>query len=153
VQVTGVEKIFGKPAHEVFTDGSYVHMPSATIRTRQHRLQFYDLSFSRVLEDASSEKAGFLSGNTTLSSDRLFPGIIYFPSRLKEGDYIILEDVGAYCATQHMDFLNKAPCPEVLVRKNGSLELITERGTPTDKIRYALQSPQRIGGVHEDRRF
>ena len=145
VQVNGIEKIVGKSAYEVFTNGSYIHMPSATIRARQHRLQFHDSKFNRILEDDFSEKAGFLSGNTTLSNDRIFPGIVYFPSNLKEGDYIVLEDVGAYCATQHMDFLNKAPCPEVLIRKNGILELITLRGDLTDKIRYVLPIPKVIG--------
>ena len=153
VKVTGKDKIFGRQTHEIFTDGSYVHIPSATIRARQHKLQFYNSAFKKISEDVSSEKAGFLSGNTTLSSDRLFPGVVYFPSALKEGDYIILEDVGAYCATQHMDFLNKSPCPEVLIRKNGNLELITERGRPTDRLRYVLHSTQRIGGLNENKRF
>ncbi|MBI2631386.1 hypothetical protein HYW75_00090 [Candidatus Pacearchaeota archaeon] len=146
VQVNGIEKIVGKSAYEVFTDGSYVQMPSATIGQRQHRLSFYNSRFQEIICGLINEKAGYLSGNTTLSSDRLFPGIVYFPSSLKEGDYIILEDVGAYCATQHMDFLNKSSCPEAIIRKNGSLELITERGKMTDKIRNVLQSPWEIGG-------
>ncbi len=145
-QVTGIEKIVGKSAYELFTDGSYIHMPSATIHARQHKLQFYDKKFTHILEEATAENPGFLSGNTTLSSDRLFPGIIYFPSKLREGDYIVLEDTGGYCATQHMEFLNKTPCPEIMIRENGELELITERGKLTDKIRYVLSSPLRIGG-------
>lgn len=147
VQVTGIEKVVGRQTHEIFTDGSYVHMPSATLRARQHRLLFYDSKYNRISENTRLEKAGFLSGNTTLSSDRLFPGVVYFPSSLKEDNYIVLEDVGAYCATQHMDFLNKSPCPEVLIRENGSLELITERGKPTDKTRYVVHSPRIIGGI------
>ncbi len=150
VNVTGIEKIVGKSAYEIFTDGSYTHMPSATIRARQHKLQFYDEKFAHILEETTAENPGFLSGNTTLSSDRLFPGIIYFPARLKEGDYIVLEDTGAYCATQHMEFLNKAPCPEVLIRKDGELELMTERGKLTDKIRYVLKSPRKMGDSHEN---
>ncbi|MEK6825277.1 MAG: hypothetical protein AABY00_00665 [Nanoarchaeota archaeon] len=144
LQVNGVEKTWGKECYEIFTNGSYVYMPSATIRPRQHHLQFYDSTFSLICNESHKEKAAQLSGNTTLSSDRLFPGIVYIPSSLKEGDYIIVEDVGAYCATQHMDFLNKTPAAEVLIRKNGTTDIITSRGNLTDKTRYVLSSPQTI---------
>ena len=149
LRVNGAEKAWGKEYYEVFTDGSYVHMPSATMRARQHRLQFYDSSFNSIVEESHKEQAAQLSGNTTLSNDRLFPGIVYMPSSLKEDDYIIVEDVGAYCATQHMDFLNKAPAAEVLIRRNGDIERITARGDFTDKTRYVLPSPQLIWRENE----
>ncbi len=145
VKVNGIERISGKELFEIFTDGSYVHMPSATITTRQHKLCFFDKDFNRIKFDKTNLMPGFLNGNTTLSSDRLFPGIVYFPRNLKVGDYIVLEDCGAYCATQHMEFLNKAPCPEVILRQSGKIDLIAERGPVIDKIRNVPTFPKSIG--------
>lgn len=149
VGINGVEKVNGKNLYEIFTDSSYVQMPSATIGQRQHKLSFYNSNFQELNCDITNENTGNLSGNTTLSSDRLFLGAIYFPKGLKEGDYLLLHDVGAYCATQHMEFLNKSPCAEVLIDNNGKTILITQRGTLRDKIRYVLESPREIGTNNE----
>lgn len=123
------------------TDGSYVYMPSATIRARQHNLNFYDKRFKEL---PVSKKFGVLSGSTTLSTDYVFPGKIKIPSEVDAGDFIVVNDIGAYGATQHMEFLNKKPCPEVLIRKDGKAYLITSRGKDDDKLRYLLAKPKQL---------
>src|SRR3989338_1994014 len=127
---------------QVYTDGSYVFMPSATIRERQHNIRIYDEHF-REVEDRSGSAE--LNGCTTLSSDFLFPGIVRAPVHIQKGSYILVQDIGAYGSCQHMEFLNKRPAAEVLVTNEGVLQLITESGNPTDKIRYALCNPKLIG--------
>lgn len=123
------------------TDGSYVFMPSATVRTRQHGLKFYNKNFEELF---ASNMDGVLSGCTTLSSDYVFPGKVKIPNNLEAGDFIVVNDIGAYGATQHMEFLNKRPCPEVLIAKNGSLYLITQRGANDDKLRNLVKKPKKI---------
>jgi len=126
---------------EISTDGSYVYMPSATKRKRIHNLIFFDNNFKEIkTQNFFSNK---LSGSTTLSSDYILPLPTNIPVGIKEGDYIAVQDVGAYGATQHMEFLNKKPCPEVFV-DNRKILLITERGLDTDKVRYVLENPKEI---------
>ncbi|MHB8871406.1 MAG: type III PLP-dependent enzyme domain-containing protein [Candidatus Doudnabacteria bacterium] len=96
----------------IATDGSYVLIPSATIRERKHNVQFYSKDF-RVLNPSKSKAS--LSGNTTLSSDYVFPAAINFPKDLKHNSFVLIKDLGAYAATQHMEFLNQKPCAEVLI--------------------------------------
>ncbi len=131
-----------KDKRNIGTDGSYVYMPSATIRRRQHQLTFLGKNFQEIKN--FDNVSGVLSGCTTLSSDYLFPGEVKVPAKLKEGDYIIVRDIGAYGATQHMEFLNKKPAPEVLIKSNGEAYLITQRGRDDDKIRYLINKPKQI---------
>ena len=126
---------------QIATDGSYVYMPSATVRARQHRTRFFRADFRELI---TRDDSGFISGCTTLSSDYVFPGPILLPRNLKKGDSILIEDIGAYGATQHMEFLNKRPCPEFLIRPDGSITLLTHRGSAIDKIRYTLIKPRII---------
>ncbi|MBI4599830.1 diaminopimelate decarboxylase [Candidatus Uhrbacteria bacterium] len=126
---------------QIATDGSFVFMPSATVRTRQHRTRFFSAHF-RELTDR--DDCGFISGCTTLSSDYVFPGTIALPRNLQKGDYLLIEDIGAYGATQHMEFLNKRPCPEFLIRPDRTITLLTHRGSVIDKIRYTLVKPRII---------
>ncbi|MDO8481125.1 MAG: hypothetical protein Q7S65_04925 [Nanoarchaeota archaeon] len=130
-----------KGVQQVFTDGSYVLMPSATIRARQHEVRFFDASFRDYDERRGN---GILNGCTTLSRDYLFPGQVSIPEGLTKGSFVVVKDIGAYGASQHMEFLNKRPAAEVLLRTNGALELITERGAETDRIRYALREPRKL---------
>lgn len=116
-------------------------MPSATIRTRQHNLTFLDSELN-ILNPVA--QPALLSGCTTLSRDFIFPGEINIPNNIKTGDYIIINDTGAYCATQHMEFLNKKPCPEILISSSNNLKLISKRGEETDKIRNVLKIPSII---------
>lgn len=122
----------------VNVNGSYVLMPSAMMRKRQHRTVFLDKSFNEL---PVSERRGFLSGATTLSSDYVYPGSIPIPEQLSPGEYVLVKDVGAYAATQHMEFLNQPPPAEVLVNELQQLQVITERGPADDKVRHVLQEP------------
>lgn len=126
---------------KIATDGSYVYVPSSTIRKRQHRVHFFNKDFQ---ERKISNKRGFLSGCTTLSSDYVFPGSIAVPEKIVSGDFVVIEDMGAYAATQHMEFLNKKPCPDVLIQSNGGVVRLTRRGDDDDKVRYVLNKPTKI---------
>jgi len=126
---------------EVATDGSYVYLPSATKRNRKHELLFLDQNFEKV--DEQETFSGKLSGSATLSTDYVLPNLVEIPIGIKENDFIVIQDVGAYGATQHMEFLNKKPCPEVFI-DNGKIFLITERGADADKIRYVLENPKEL---------
>ncbi|MFA5318917.1 MAG: hypothetical protein WC387_00955, partial [Candidatus Paceibacterota bacterium] len=124
----------------VSTDGSYVYMPSAKLKKRTHQVSFYDNQFTELVE---KKNRSVISGSTTLSSDYVVPGIIMAPD-LKAGDFIVIHDIGAYGATEHLEFLNKKPCPEVLIRTSREIELITNRGDDTDRIRLMLKTPRFI---------
>jgi diaminopimelate decarboxylase len=141
VQILKVKRVINYPnAKSVSTDGSYVFIPSAAKRNRKHNLDFYDQNF-----DPIAKKQCFyskLSGSTTLSSDYIMPDAVHIPGSIKESDYIVVKDLGAYGATQHMEFLNKKPCAEILIDSEGKLKLITTEGEETDKTRYALLTPK-----------
>ena len=142
--VVGMNRICRKPLDRllrVYTDGSYVYMPSATIRNRQHQLKFLDVRFKEVKE---INGYGELSGCTTLSNDYLFPGVVKVPNRLSEEDYVVILDIGAYGACQHLEFLNRRPAPGVLVKENGEVELIEKRGSYLDKVRYVPKRPRQL---------
>ncbi|MFA7252352.1 MAG: hypothetical protein WC027_00650 [Candidatus Paceibacterota bacterium] len=141
VQVLKVKRVVNYPnLKSVSTDGSYVFMPSAAKRNRKHNLDFYDQNFNLIpKEECFSTK---LSGSTTLSSDYIMPNVVQIPEPIKESDYIVVKDLGAYGATQHMEFLNKKPCPEILIDNEGKLKLITTEGVEADKTRYALLTPK-----------
>lgn len=126
---------------KIATNGSYVYVPSSTIRKRQHKVNFFAKDF---IERKPDNKRGFLSGCTTLSSDYIFPGSISVPKNISKGDFIVIKDMGAYTATQHMEFLNKKPCSEILIRENGEAVRITRRGDEADKLRYLLTNPEKI---------
>jgi len=139
-----VNRVHKRPHDEImriYTDGSYAHMPSATLKQRQHQLRFLDRDFNEITDQTNF---GELSGCTSLSNDFIFPGIIQVPESLSKGDYILIQDIGAYGATQHMEFLNKRPATEILVRKEGIVEIISERGSYADKVRNVPLNPRRI---------
>ncbi|MBU1083366.1 hypothetical protein KKE14_02940 [Patescibacteria group bacterium] len=130
-----------KTIGQIFTDGSYVYMPSATIRSRQHQLMFLSSQFEELTDRSAM---GRINGCTTLSSDFVLPMFVEIPSNITPDCFVVVKDIGAYGATQHMEFLNKKPCPEVLVASNNYPYLITARGREDDKIRYLLTNPIRI---------
>ena len=143
--VIKINRLHKRPNEEiarVYTDGSYAHMPSATIKGRQHQLKFLDKSFNEM---NGLTGLGELSGCTSLSRDYIFPGIVRIPESLSKGDYILVQDIGAYGATQHMEFLNKRPAPEVLVRESGAIEMISKRGEYSDKTRNVPIRPIAMG--------
>lgn len=136
--LTSVQRVHtrtNQQVQQVYTDGSYVFMPSATIRTRKHRVSFLDAQFNKKADLTSYAE---LNGCTTLSSDFLFPGVIRAPV-IRKGDYVVVHDIGAYGACQHMEFLNKRPAAEVLIREDEAIQIISRRGDFTDRVRYALR--------------
>ena len=135
VKVHALEKTFGLEYCDVYTDGSYVFIPSSTVKVRQHQLRYFSADFQEKNEEQYNGRPVKLNGCTTLSSDRLFPGIVYVPPALCADDYVLIEDVGAYGATQHLEFLNKAPAPEILVRNNDLVHVISRKGELTDRLR------------------
>jgi diaminopimelate decarboxylase len=147
--IVKVHRVHNRP-HErtkrISTNGSFVYMPSAMQRKRQHQLTFLD---SQCNEKIDRFGYGSLSGCTTISSNYLFPGIVKIPQDTIKGDHIVVHDIGAYGASQHMSFLNKRPATEVLVRKDGTVEVISERGEFTDKVRNVPLQSRRIGGENE----
>lgn len=141
IKVNRVHTRKNERVQQAYTDGSYIFMPSATIRERQHELKFFREDFR---EDKNRSGYVELSGCTTLSTDYLFPGIVKAPSNVQKESYIVIKDMGAYGASQHMEFLNKRPAAEVLMREDGILEIITERGGYADRLRYALREPRQL---------
>jgi diaminopimelate decarboxylase len=121
----------------ISTDGSYVYLPSAKMKNRQHRHNFYSLDLEKIR--GNDFFWSFINGSTTLSSDYVLPQKTKVPMIIKEGDYVIIHDVGAYGSTEKLEFLNKKPCAEVLV-KNEMAYLITKRGSNIDKIRNVPDS-------------
>ena len=130
----------GKSIHAA-TDGSMIYLPSATKRKRMHQVLFFDKNFQKR---SGSMRPCMLSGATTLSSDYLLSGPVKAPRSIQSGDFLVMMDVGAYAATQHLEFLNKRPCPEVLIRTDGNAYLITSRGNEIDKIRNVLKKPKKL---------
>ena len=124
----------------VVTDGSRMLMPSAQLRKRSHNTVFLDENF-REISDRAETISCKLRGRSILRNDYILPGDTEVPTALKVGDYLMIMDVGAYCATQHMEFLNVPPAGEVMVDSDGATHLVTRPGDELDKWRNLL--PQR----------
>jgi len=122
------------------TDGSRMLMPSAQLRNRPHNTLFLDGEFREITQQSPTTPCK-IRGRTILRNDYILPGEADVPREVKQGDYIMILDVGAYCATQHMEFLNVPPAGEVLVDTNGAAHLVTKPGDGLDKWRNLL--PQR----------
>ena len=63
---------------------------------------------------------------------------------------MLILDVGAYCVTQHMEFLNVPPAAEALVAATGSSYLVTARGNDLDKWRNVLPEKQELKVISHD---
>lgn len=141
IMVTKVKRVIrNRSLLNISTDSSMVYMPSATKRARTHQLDF--LIDEKIATNFKKTDA-MLSGCTTLSSDYLLPNKVEVPLDVKSGDMIIIKDVGAYGATQHLEFLNKRPAPEILIKDNENY-LITERGSYEDRVRYLVSPMKKI---------
>ena len=116
------------------TDGSFIYMPSAKVRQRQHNVLFVN-GVHLCTKHASPTATALLRGRTTLRNDNVLPGLYSIPDDIRTSDYIVVLDTGAYCATQHLEHGNLTPAPEVLVNYDGSLSLISARGSLIDKAR------------------
>lgn len=122
-------------ANRLLTNGSRVLMPSAQYKERRHNVIFLD---STMTEIKSNVVPAALRGRGILRHDYVLPGEYLVPDCIGSQDYLLILDVGAYCATQHMEFLNIPPAAEVLLDRAGSAHLITSHGDKFDKWRYLL---------------
>jgi hypothetical protein len=87
-----------------------------------------------------------LRGRTILRHDYILPGDCWVPDGVAAGSHLVIMDVGAYCATQHMEFLNVPPAAEVMVDATGCAHLVTARGDEFDKWRHILPEKQELKG-------
>jgi diaminopimelate decarboxylase len=129
----------------VVTDGSRMLMPSAQLRDRRHNVAFLDRSMTEIAAaTAPGGTQAALRGRSILRHDYILPGDYWVPDGVDGQSYVAILDVGAYCATQHMEFLNIPPSAEVMVDTEGSVQLITARGDELDKWRYLLTKPREV---------
>jgi len=134
-------------ANRVLTNGSRVLIPSAQYKERHHNVIFLDSTMTEI--NASSVPAA-LRGRGILRHDYVLPGDYMVPDCIGDGDYLAILDVGAYCATQHMEFLNIPPAAEVLISKEGTVYLITSHGDRFDKWRNLLPSKKELSNLVEE---
>lgn len=127
----------------VATDGSRMLMPSAQLRDRRHNVLFLDQNLVELPDDGLGMTAA-LRGRTILRHDYILPGEYPVPQGVDASSYVVIFDVGAYCATQHMEFLNVPPAAEVVVDMDGQAHLITSRGDDLDKWRHLLAEKQTL---------
>ena len=127
----------------VVTDGSRMLMPSAQLRDQRHNVLFLDENLVELTDDSAGMTAT-LRGRTILRHDYILPGEYTVPEGVEAGCHMMIFDVGAYCATQHMEFLNVPPAAEVLVDVEGAAHLITSRGSDLDKWRHLLPGKQAL---------
>ena len=133
-------KVITNPRNSlVVTDGSRMLMPSAQLRGRRHHVVFIPASpdGDRSRDESSGTHAA-LRGRSILRNDYVLPGEYWVPDGVDARTHVAILDVGAYCATQHMEFLNIPPAAEVLIDTTGSPCLITSHGDELDKWRNLL---------------
>ncbi|MGC5342633.1 hypothetical protein ACPXCE_19800 [Streptomyces sp. DT24] len=122
------------------TNGCRMLMPSAQLRDRNHNVAFLDAGMNEVTTARTTTAA--VRGRTILRNDYILPGEVEVPDGVDASSFLVILDVGAYCATQHMEFLNVPPAAEVLVTPDGSTHLITKAGDDLDKWRNVLEDKQ-----------
>jgi diaminopimelate decarboxylase len=123
----------------VVTDGTRMLMPSAQLRDRRHNIVFLDDSMTEIPQgDPATEIEAAVRGRTILRNDYILPGEYRVPGAVTAGSHMLVMDVGAYCATQHMEFLNVPPAAEVLVDAAGDLFLTSAAGGDLDHWRNLL---------------
>ncbi len=131
----------------VVTNGTRMLMPSAQLRDRRHNVVFLDPDFQEIPTDHTSNGLrAALRGRTILRHDYVLPGDCWVPDGVGAGSHLAIMDVGAYCATQHMEFLNVPPAAEVVVDAAGRPHLVTARGDEFDKWRHILPAMQELRG-------
>lgn len=131
------------PVHRlVVTDGSRMLMPSAQLRDRHYNVLSLDGDLRPM--PVGDGRPAALRGRTILRNDYLLPGEVAVPDGLVAGCHAAILDVGAYCATQQMEFLNVPPPPEVLIDRQGTAHLVSHRGTDTDKWRNLCAEPRAL---------
>ena len=128
-------------SRQILTNGSRVLMPSAQYKDRRHNVVFLDHAMTEM-EPGSARAA--LRGRGILRHDYVLPGEYPAPEDIGAGDHVLILDVGAYCATQHMEFLNIPPAGEVLIGMDGKRYLVTSPGGEFDKWRFLLKDRQEL---------
>ncbi|MFI9201082.1 hypothetical protein [Streptomyces sp. NPDC053048] len=129
----------------VVTDGSRMLMPSAQLRDRRHNVVFLDADMAEIpSREGTDGTRAALRGRSILRHDYILPGEYWVPSAVDARSHMLILDVGAYCATQHMEFLNIPPAAEVLVDTSGTAHLVTSRGDELDKWRHLLEAKQEV---------
>lgn len=129
----------------VVTDGSRMLMPSAQLRDRRHHVAFLDGSLKETAPDSAADGImAAVRGRSILRHDYILPGEYLVPRGVDAESYMLIMDVGAYCATQHMEFLNIPPAAEVLLDADGVPQLITAHGDELDRWRYLLPEQQAL---------
>lgn len=123
-------------SNQVLTDGSRVLIPSAQYKERRHNVIFLDSSLAEIRTENPIRAT--LRGRGILRHDYILPGEYWVPDNVDCEDYMVILDVGAYCATQHMEFLNIPPAAEVVVDTSGEPQLVTAPGDELDKWRHLL---------------
>ncbi|MEU8993250.1 hypothetical protein [Streptomyces caniferus] len=118
------------------TNGCRMLMPSAQLRDRNHHVAFLDSAMEEVTSAVTTSAA--VRGRTILRNDYILPGDVQVPEGIAAGCHLVILDVGAYCATQHMEFLNVPPAAEVLIAADGTMNLVTSPGNELDKWRHLL---------------
>jgi diaminopimelate decarboxylase len=127
------------------TDGSRMLMPSAQLRERRHNVAFVDAAMSEITaEDPRKGIPAAIRGRSILRHDYILPGEYRIPADVDSRSYLMVLDVGVYCATQHMEFLNIPPAAEVLIDAAGSVDLVTSVGSDLDKWRNLLPERQKL---------
>jgi diaminopimelate decarboxylase len=131
----------------VVTDGSRMLMPSAQLRDRRHNVVFLDACMAEIhTEDPADGVHAAVRGRSILRHDYLLPGEYWVPNRVDAQSFLIIMDVGAYCATQHMEFLNIPPAAEVLLDAAGAAHLVSASGDELDRWRHLLPEQRLLTG-------
>jgi diaminopimelate decarboxylase len=138
--------VITNPIHNVVaTDGSRMLMPSAQLRDRRHNVVFLGALMEELSSTSPSDGIhAALRGRTILRHDYILPGEYWVPNGVDSRSHVLILDVGAYCATQHMEFLNVPPPAEVLVDAAGSIHLVTSRGDELDKWRHPVTAKKAL---------
>ena len=123
-------------ANRVLTNGSRVLMPSAQYKERNHNVLFLDSTMHPI---EGPTVPALLRGRGILRHDYVLPNEYMVPEQLAADDHVLILDVGAYCATQHMEFLNIPPAAEVVILLDGEIRLATRHGDNHDKWRHVLE--------------
>lgn len=129
----------------VVTDGSRMLMPSAQLRDRRHNVVFLDAAMTEIQpRHGSGGVLAAVRGRSILRHDYLLPGEYWVPDGVDARSFLLILDVGAYCATQHMEFLNIPPAAEVLLDTAGMIQLVSAPGDELDRWRYLLPEQREL---------